>query len=138
MAYSKTHQKGKQAKGYLKIEHAYNLLLKNTPIPDIHKVFKEDYDLSVSQTSVYIRQAQADIKRLAEGRKEEMLERQLHRYDSLYAETREAELYKEALLALQQIDKLCGLTINKMDVTTGGDKITGITVEFVLPKKEDE
>lgn len=133
------HQQGKKTKSYFKIEHAYNLLLKGLGVPDIVKIFDEDYGLSYAQTTRYIREAQADIRRLSEIRKEEALEKQLHRYDSLYHEARESDDLKAAIDALKRIDSLKGLDVRKVDVTSGGDKITSVTVEFILPtEKKDE
>lgn len=120
----------KASTNFARIEKIFHLLIKNYDRQAIIKEIQEDEPCAVATIDKAIREAKKELLRISDTNKEEALKEQLQRYESLYKEARESCKYKEAIAALQQIDKLKGLAVQRLDLTSEG-KPFEVNINFI-------
>jgi hypothetical protein len=109
----------------IRVGNTLELLLRGYARSKIVEITTNNYKVCEKTADTYIAKAKELIKENTSVTKDEMVALAAARYNDLYEKNYDSSDLKEARMVLDSIIKLFGLEQpSKVDVTSGGDKIT--------------
>jgi hypothetical protein len=109
----------------IRVGNTVELLLRGYARSKIVEITTNNYKVCEKTADTYIAKAKELIKENTSVTKDEMVALAAARYNDLYEKNYDSSDLKEARMVLDSIIKLFGLEQpSKVDVTSGGDKIT--------------
>lgn len=105
---------------------------------EICKTYSVEWNLSYRQIDDYIKWAKEEIQKYSIPATPELIKERIQEYEKLYRLSLSQSQYAVSKSILKDISELQGLLLQKLDITSAGEKLPMYQIQIIYPEKNEE